>query len=455
MNSPYHAILTTLLIAAWLLNGSVRAEATPEEIARLDHELTPLGAERAANDEGTIPAWEGGITEPPDGYVRGDHYVDPYADEQPQFTITAANMAQYADHLTAGHRALLEQYPDTYRMPVYPTHRSASMPQRIYDAIRETAAVAELSADGNGVLNAAVGIPFPLPDNGLEVIWNHLLRYRGEYSERKIIQAAPTRSGDYTLVEFQDQFNMNYSLPDTTPQNLDNILLYFKQKVLAPARLAGGILLVQETLNQSKENRQAWVYNPGQRRVRRAPNVAFDNPGTASDGMRTNDQLDMYNGSPERYNWELIGKREMYVPYNNYRLQSPQLNYADILTPLHINQEYTRYELHRVWVVEATLKPGARHIYKRRTFYIDEDSWQILVVDQYDNRDQLWRVSEAFAINYYDVPTIWSYADVHTDLQAGRYLAIGLYNEGDPYDFDVQFDEFEFTPSALRREGMR
>lgn len=248
---------------------------------------------------------------------------------------------------------------------------------------------------------------------------------------------------------------MRYSLPDMTVDNLNNVLLYFKQKVLAPARLAGGILLVHETLNQNKENRQAWLYNPGQRRVRRAPNVAFDNPGTASDGMRTNDQLDMFNGSPERYNWELVGKRELYVPYNNYRLQSPELEYSDILTPLHINPEHVRYELHRVWVVEATLKADARHIYKRRTFYIDEDSWQILVVDQYDNRDQLWRVSEAFPINFYDVPLIWSALDVHTDLQAGRYLAIGLYNEGQPYDYDVQFNELDFTPDALRREGMR
>lgn len=431
------------------------ARVTAEEAARLDQELTPLGAQRAGNADGTIPAWEGGITRPPTGYQRGQHYIDPYAGEQPRFVITAENMDQHADKLTAGHQALLRQYPESYRLPVYPSHRSASVPERIYAATRQIATDAELTLDGNGVVNAAVGIPFPIPETGLEVIWNHLLRYRGNELSRQIVQAAPTRSGAYTLVEFQDQFRMRYSLPDMTVDNLNNTLLFFKQKVLAPARLAGGILLVHETLNQNKENRQAWLYNPGQRRVRRAPNVAFDNPGTASDGMRTNDQLDMFNGSPERYNWELVGKRELYVPYNNYRLQSPELKYSDILTPLHINPEHVRYELHRVWVVEATLKADARHIYKRRTFYIDEDSWQILVVDQYDNRDQLWRVSEAFPINFYDVPLIWSALDVHTDLQAGRYLAIGLYNEGQPYDYDVQFNELDFTPDALRREGMR
>ena len=302
---------------------------------------------------------------------------------------------------------------------------------------------------------AVIGIPFPIPANGLEVIWNHLLRYRGVNIDRDIIQATPTRSGSYTLVEFSDQISIRYSSEGMTDTELNNIILYFRQKVVSPARLAGGITLVHETLNQNKENRKAWVYNPGQRRVRRAPNIAFDNPGTAADGLRTNDQFDMFNGSPERYNWTLVGKKEMYVPYNNYSLRDPSLKYSDIIKPLHINQEYPRYELHRVWIVDAILKDGARHLYKRRTFYVDEDSWQVLVVDQYDNRDQLWRVSEAFVINFYNVPTIWDAAITHTDLQAGRYLVIDLNNETRPYNFEASLPGSEFTPAALRREGTR
>ena len=424
------------------------------DASRLGADLTPLGGEKAANADGTIPAWDGGLTQPPAGYQSGKHYVDPYAGDAVQFTISAANMGQYADRLTEGHKALLQTY-DGYKMNVYPTRRSAAAPQRIYDATRKNVATAKLADGGNGVEGAIEGVPFPIPENGLQVIWNHLLRYRGDYLEREIIQAAPTRGGDYTEVHFKDQISLQYSQAGMTEEKLNNIILYFKQEVQAPARLAGGILLVHETLNQNKENRNAWLYNPGQRRVRRAPNVAFDNPGTASDGMRTNDQFDMYNGSPERYDFELVGKKEMYVPYNNYKLQDPSLKYKDILKPLHINQDYPRYELHRVWIVDARLKPGARHIYKRRTFYVDEDSWQILAVDQYDNRDQLWRVSEAFAMNFYDVPNLWTCAEVHTDLQAGRYLAIGLYNEGQPYNYKVKFNDSDFTPAALRREGIR
>jgi len=425
-----------------------------DEIARLDDDLTPLGAEKAGNADGTIPEWTGGITSPPAGYETGMHHPDPYAGDKVLFTITAANMDQYADKLTPGHMAMLKTY-NTFKMNVYPAHRSASTPQRIYDATKKVAATASLIENGYGVTGAAVGIPFPIPKSGLEVIWNHLLRYRGDIASRKIAQAAPTRGGKYTLVKFADEFNLLYSREGATEESLKNKILFFKQEVLAPARLAGGILLVHETLNQVQEHRSAWLYNPGQRRVRRAPNVAYDNPGTASDGMRTSDQFDMFNGAVDRYEWKLVGKKEIYVPYNSYKLHSDALKYKDILTPLHVNPDYLRYELHRVWVVDATLKSGARHIYKRRTFYVDEDSWQILLVDQYDNRDQLWRVSEGHVINYFEVPTLWTTLEVHTDLQAGRYLAIGLDNESTMYKFGIKRTNEDYTPAALRREGRR
>jgi hypothetical protein len=287
------------------------------------------------------------------------------------------------------------------------------------------------------------------------VIWNHILRYRGDAVLRHYSQASPQRGGRYTLVTFEDESWFNYSRPDITPESLDNTIIYFKQTVTGPARLAGQILLAHETLDQVKEPRRAWTYNAGQRRVRRAPNIAYDTPGTASDGMRTTDQFDMFNGAPDRYDWELVGKREMIVPYNSYRLHSGDVKYADILKPLHINQDLARYELHRVWVVDAKLKPGKQHQYARRTFYIDEDSWQVLAVDQYDSRGQLWRVSEAHCINYYDVPTFWSTLEVHTDLLAGRYLAVGLDNEQKMYDFGIKRSAGDYSPDSLRRAGVR
>lgn len=450
MSSPLH------LAAACFVWSSAAAFAavSATEAARLDADLTPLGAERAGNADGSIPAWTGGITTPPAGYQVGDHHPDPYAGDIPLYTITAANCASYQDRLTAGHLALLRAYPD-YKLIVYPTHRSASNPPRIYDAVRRNATTANLTENGNAFTGAIVGIPFPIPRNGLEVIWNHLTRYRGVAVIRHISQAAPTPGGAYTLVDFDDEFLFNFCRPDATAAGLANTLIYFKQTVAAPARLAGTILLAHETMDQVKEPRRAWIYNTGQRRVRRAPNIAYDNPGTAADGLRTIDQFDMFNGATDRYDWTLVGKREMIVPYNAYRLHSGQLKNADILHPLHINQELARYELHRVWVVDAKVKPGVSHLYPHRTFYIDEDSWQVLVVDQYNSRGEMWRVSEAHCINYYDARSFWSTLEVHTDLAARRYLALGLDNERPMYNFSAKLTPADFSPEALRREGVR
>jgi len=292
----------------------------------------------------------------------------------------------------------------------------------------------------------------------LEVIWNHIVRYRGGSVARVVGQATPQANGDYTMVKFRDEFTFKDQLADYDEATMkdNNILFYFKQEVVSPARLAGNVLLVHETLNQVKEPRKAWIYNAGQRRVRRAPQVAYDGPGTASDGLRTSDNFDMYNGSPDRYSWKLVGKKEVYIPYNSYKLNSGDVKYDDIIKPGHINQDLTRYELHRVWHVEATLKEGQRHVYNKRSFYIDEDTWQATAIDHYDARGQLWRVAEAHNIFFYDRMVPWYAIETLYDLQSGRYLALGLDNEEKgAYEFGFERKEKQYTPAALRRAGRR
>ncbi|EJI85338.1 hypothetical protein AEST_16770 [Alishewanella aestuarii B11] len=449
----------TLLASAVALVFSCNALAKlpADQVARLGQDLTPVGAEKAGNAAGTIPEWTGGILAAPAGYKPGDHHPNPFADDKILFTITKANLEQYRQFLSPGQIALFDLYPDTFKMNIYPTRRSASFPQYFYDATKKIAANAELVEGGNGLRNAAIGIPFPIPSNGLEAIWNHIVRYRGVAASRNGGQAAPTAQGAYTIIGFDEQIMFKYSHPDATPEVLqsENILFRFKQSVTTPARLAGTALLVHETMDQVATPRQAWTYNTGQRRVRRAPNVAYDAPGTASDGLRTTDDFDMFNGSPDRYNWELKGKREMYIAYNDYKLHSNNLKYSDILMPGHINPEHVRYEKHRVWVVEATLKEGTRHVYGKRVFFIDEDSWQIHVADLYDNRGDLYRVAVAHGLNYYEVPTHWSTLEVYHDLNSRRYIAIGLDNEDKMYDFSVTLSDNDFTPASLRREGTR
>ncbi|GAC25834.1 MAG: DUF1329 domain-containing protein [Alteromonadaceae bacterium] len=438
-------------------SGLIQAKVSETEAAKLGAELTPVGAVVAGNADGSIPAWAGGITEAPAGYKEGDFHPDPYADDKVLFTITAKNYQEYAEFLSDGQKELFKAYPDTYEMPIYESRRSASLPQFVYDETAKNAVMAELIQGGNGVKNAAIGIPFPIPQNGVEAIWNHILRYRGETVKRFGGQAPVTASGDYNVIGFDEELIQKYSAKDATREKLleENVISKFKQSVTSPARLAGTALLVHETMDQIREPRQAWTYNTGQRRVRRAPNVAYDAPGTASDGLRTSDDFDMFNGAPDRYNWELKGKQELYVAYNNYHLHSDKVKYEDILKPGHINPDLTRFEKHRVWVVEATLKPEFRHIYQKRVFFIDEDSWQIQVADMYDNRNELYRVGISHGINYYEVPTQWSTLDVYHDLNSRRYLALGLDNEEKMYEFNVDLKDREFTPEAMRRAGRR
>ncbi|MDO7903556.1 DUF1329 domain-containing protein [Pseudomonas sp. K1(2024)] len=449
------SLLKAGVLGVSLLAGSVMAAVSADEAAKLGSTLTPMGAEKAGNADGSIGPWE--PLGKNAGSVDGRGFLaDPYASEKPLFTITAANAEQYKDKLAPGQLAMLKRYPDTYKLPVYKTHRGATVPDSVFADIKANAINATLVEGGNGLNNFRGAVPFPIPKSGVEVVWNHITRYRGGSVARLVTQATPQQNGSYSLVYFSDQFVFRDKMKDYDPNNPGNVLFYFKQEVTAPARLAGTVLLVHETLDQVKEPRKAWIYNAGQRRVRMAPQVSYDGPGTAADGLRTSDNLDMYNGAPDRYDWKLEGKKEMYIASNAFKLDDPKLKYADIIKAGHINQDLARYELRRVWHVVATLKPGQKHIYAKRDFYIDEDTWQAAVIDQYDGRGQLWRVSEAFAQPYYNNQVPWYTLEAIYDLQSGRYLALGMKNEEKKsYDFTFTANKADFQPAALRQSGVR
>ncbi|MFP6798376.1 MAG: DUF1329 domain-containing protein [Pseudomonas sp.] len=450
------SLLQTGALTLSLLASGVMAAVSPDEAAKLGTTLTPVGAEMAGNADGSIPAWTGGLPASAGTADAAGFLSDPFPNEQPLFTITAQNVDQYKDKLTPGQLAMFKRYPESYKMPVFATHRTATMPDDVLAAAKNNAVNTKMVEGGNGLENFDQAYPFPIPKDGLEAIWNHITRYRGGSVKRLVTQATPQANGSYSLVYFQDEFTFRGALQDADNSKPSNVLFYFKQRVTAPSRLAGNVLLVHETLNQVKEPRLAWLYNAGQRRVRRAPQVSYDGPGTAADGLRTSDNFDMYNGAPDRYEWKLNGKKEIYIPYNSYRLDSPKLKYDDIIKAGHINQDLTRYELHRVWNVTATLKSGERHIYAKRDFYLDEDTWQAAVIDHYDGRGTLWRVAEAQAQYYYDKKVPWYSIETLYDLLSGRYLALGMKNEEkSAYEFGYPAKESDYTPAALRQAGVR
>ncbi|WP_445261504.1 DUF1329 domain-containing protein [Pseudomonas sp. RA_15y_Pfl2_54] len=446
-----------LVSAASLSTQMSVAAVSPDEAKQLTTTLTPVGAERAGNAQGSIPKWTGGLDKSAGtpNSINGA-LSDPFEAEKPLFVIDSQNVGNYADKLSPGQIAMFKRYPDTYRLRVFPTHRTAALPDKIYEAVSRNAVNTRLVAGGNGLENFDTAIPFPIPKSGLEVVWNHITRYRGGSYRRTYVQATPLADGVFVPVYFTQQLTFRDHMKNFDRNNPGNILFYYKQLITAPARLAGDVVLVHEPLDQVKEPRSAWIYSAGQRRVRRAPQIAYDGPYPASEGQRTGDNLDMYNGAPDRYDWTLVGKKEVYIPYNNYMLESPTLTYSDIVKPGHINSDLLRYELHRVWVVEANLKPGERHIFSKRVMYIDEDTWQIVLADQYDSRNTLWRVAEGYMTQRYDQQIPWLGQEAIYDLSNGRYIISGMRNEEKkPIEFNFFSSAADYTPTALRNDGVR
>jgi hypothetical protein len=438
-------VFSCLLLTAFALQ--VQAQS-----ARLGQDLTPLGGERAGNAAGTIPSWEGGLAQPPANYRAGMHHPDPYAQDAPLYQVNSQNLAQYQAQLPAGLQVLLEKNSD-YFLRVFPTRRSAAAPQRIYDATRFNAQSAELISGGNGVAGVAAGIPFPLPKTGQEAIWNHIMRYRGEQISFVTNQAAVLANGSYNLLKLERDIYFLYGREGVAPQDLDNTLFFYKYKVVAPSKLSGSALVVQETLDQVLAIRKAWRFSRGERRVRRLPMLAYDTLQPDTNGLATADQVDVYNGAPDRYEWQLMGKQEMLVPYNSYAVHQQGIPYDSILQRDTVNPQLLRYELHRVWVVEADLRKGFSHPYAKRRFYIDEDSWQVLAVDLYDKAGELIGVQESHPISYYDVPMFGSTLETIYDFKGKRYFVDGLDNNEPMYNFKAQLSPRDFTPQALRREG--
>jgi hypothetical protein len=442
---------TATAIALAMAAGSVYAKVSPAEAAKLGTTLTAKGAEKAGNAAGTIPAYTGGLAM--------NKAADPYVNaaitaEKSLFVIDGSNVDKYKANLSEGQVAMFKKYPDTFKMPVYKTHRTASYPAAIEAKAKANATTAELVQGGNGLINFDETVPFAIPKNGVEAIWNHVTRFRGGASEQNYALIPVQNGGNYTPEVVRSSFTPPQYLQGGADAKEDNnILFYYTAATRSPARLTGNVLLVHETIDQVKEPRKAWQYNAGQRRVRRAPQVAYDAPNT--EGMRTSDQVDMYNGSPDRYNWKLVGKKEMYIPYNAYKLGDRNAKYADIVGENHINPEFTRYELHRVWHVEATLKEGARHIYSKRDLYLDEDSWQVVVADHYDSRGNLWRVAEGHALQFNNIDAMWYAGNTNYDLSSGRYMAQLFNEENDPLIFNLEVKRSDFSTAALRRSGKR
>jgi hypothetical protein len=447
--------------AALLAAGTATARPAPEDIAKLGKELTAIGAIRAANADGSIPEWTGPtnftdeqrrLTPQQIETMPGDELEKLFSGgriEKPLFTITKGNMAQYADKLTEGHKRMLAQYP-SYKMPVYTSIRSGHFPKVIEGATIKNASTAVL--EGSDVKGASLGFPFPLPERPEEIIWNHRMKFRGAGVRRYNNQAIVQPDGSFTITKLIEDVKFVYSNIKNPPGPDNRVMLYYLSEYLSPPRITGQFILATEPVQGLRE---AYIYNPQVRRVRRVPDAGYDNPTEGSDNSQTYDQIDMFNGSLDRYTWKLVGRKEMYIPYNSFKIEDRRVKYKDILLKGHINQELARYELHRVWVVEANLREGTTHIFKKRVFYIDEDSWSIAAVDCYDTRDQYWRFQEGHLASFPMIPTVSAVPEVIYDLLTGRYFTTAMQNEDKVSDYLIEFKSDYFTTQNLKNKTNR
>jgi len=433
----------TVIFAALasLAAPSAWSSVSLDEATQLGITLTPVGAEKGGNKEGTIPEYTGGIAAPADFRPGSGVRPDPFADEKPRLVISAKDVAAQADKLTEGTKELFKRYPETMRLDVYPTHRTVTFPQRILDNTMKNATGAK--TDGVALDNVLPGYPFPIPKTGSEAIWNHLLRYSGlGYDGPRYDMWLVDANGVATLTAATEAF-WAWPAYDPTktsePLNENDPYWLNKLQFVGPARRNGEALLVVNAVNPHKEPRKAWQYLTGQRRVKLLPALAPDSPS-------------LLNGAINQFEWKLIGKKEMYIPYSNYRLTYHE-NAADITTPNHVNPDFVRWELHRVWVVEGTLKPGKLHAYSKRVFYLDEDSWAALASDQYDMKGQLYRSSFAFQSYSYDVQAPFS------DTLAIYDFSMGVYNFAGPskgLKYMTQLpSKTAYAPDALAGGGLR
>jgi hypothetical protein len=451
----YKQTLVALSLST-LMAGSAFASVSSEEAARLGKDLTPMGAEMAGNADGSIPPWNSAGTPIPAGFVPGsDNYIDPYAGEKPIYTIDGSNWQEYADVLTDGSKALFEKYgSDGFKMNVYPTKRDFVVPDWLYANNAKNATGAELVDDGLKIIGQYPGVPFPIPQSGMEVLWNHNSRYLTDHSIKyDTYYVSSAGKPVLSTTGYMTNVLPMYQHPDALVGEQGWVKLRINYK--APARRAGEILLVHEPgsdFTQGK-GRKAWQYLVGQRRVRLAPAVNFDTPNPGVAGTSTYDDSFIFNGSPERYDWKLVGKKEMIIPYSCFDFVFHQ-KALDTLGEKFIKPETVRWEKHRVWIVEGTLKEGSRHLYSKRRFYIDEDMWAGLAADNYDGRGNIWRVQYAYGANLYDIKSNYHFAYGAYDVLQGIY---NLNTKPAPGGFKNGVTEGEkwFTPKGLARGGVR
>ena len=388
------------------------------------------------------------IKEPISGYNSNNgEYKDPFIEDSILFKITKDNYLDYEKYLTPGQIKMFTTYGSTFFMNIYPSRRSCAVPNEVLELSKN--GNAKLVDEGEGIEGTVGSIPFPNASEPLHHIWNHILRYRGVDIEG----GSPYYIVNYDGEKFKGAgkaIAKNYWNPFVS--NKKGLQGKIMSKVTEPPRLADAGILVIESLNARATPRRAWVYSPATRRVRRAPNLAYDNYNSFSQGLTTVDSYDGFNGAKDRYNWSSGGTVLKLMPYNNYKFYNTE--HEKTLTALHVNQEYLRYELVKVNIVNADLKDGMRHVLPHRIMYFDFDSHNFIAEDIYDGQKNLIRYRELPLMNFYDEPMCNAIHAATYDFSMKKYLLNNVRSIDVPrikWRLDKPHKENMFTPEGFKR----
>ena len=397
--------------------------------------FTPMGSEIAGNADGSIPAWTGGLTALPAGWNPTAPMPDPFPEDQPQFTIDSSNFAQYQAKLAPGVISMIQKRG--LKLEVYKTRRTAALPQWVYDNIAQNVSRAQPVSGGArlGFTGAIDGYPFPLPDMsdpyeaGAQMVWNHQCKWQGQY-ETLENSTWSMAGGQLTLLAAShNQYRYPFYKQGGDPATDGRYLFKLIGLGTAPANNVGSQLLVWSSTNPLQWPTVGWEYLNGQGRVRELPQVQYDIPEAQTNGLTNYDENWLFGGAMDRYDWKFLGKQEMYIPYNNDKIV--QMTKAGFL-PDFIDPALVRWELHRVWVVDATLHPGERHVVPHRRLYLDEDTWLAALQEEYDAEGNLWKVGMNYVMNRPDLPGLIWIATVIYNLQQHGYVVTSNANPSLP-----------------------
>jgi hypothetical protein len=450
----------TKLVCASLAALLCSGHGTAQDVSSLGTSLTPWGAEKAGNKAGTIPAYDGKGVKPPAGYDPANPGVrpDPFKDEKPLYSITAANMAEHADKLSEGLQVMLTKYA-TFRIDVYPTHRTMVYPKWVQDNSIKNATACK-SAGGDLVLEGCyAGVPFPLPKSGSEVMWNHLVKYSSPESRGGKFQSWVVDGSGRPILQGEQNGIYNSPFFDpawTGPVPLGTDFYQLRVDITGPARKAGEKRTILESSKMGSGGSRVYQYLPAQRRVKQTPDLAYDTPQPQSGGTQTMDDVGAWGGALDRFDFKLVGKKEMLIPYNTFAMEAGgRCSTEQLLTPSHYNPDCVRFELHRVWVVEGTPKPGVRHIYSKKIMYFDEDAPGAGISDSYDQAGKPYRVNWVLPYPMYEAEAFSSDRFATFDLNTGAYTESVNATELGGFKLLPRRPSSYFTADALTTSGIR